>query len=123
MGLQHLAKSFSLNALQKPGVETAYTYLMAWFIMHYLILMGTVSHGNALILYVRRLHGCECKDDYIYYIRKTILNPHSYMVTICLTFIPRASAGDQLVDSRGKASYLGWALRPFFCWWLYVLIS
>jgi len=73
-----------------PRVELPYTYLMAWYIMHYPSLMTAVSSSEGFTPYVQRLENLGWLQYYMLYIWKTILNGSNYQLDgASLRFITR----------------------------------
>jgi len=97
-------------------VELPYTYLMAWYVMHCLSLMTTVSPSEGFVLFVQWLESSNWSHYYMFYIRKAILSSSSYQFDRCFSEIPDASYGDKLADLAGPNEFTRLPLEVF--WWL-----
>jgi len=81
-----------------PRVELPYTYLMAWYVMHYPSLMTAVSASESFAPFVQRLKNSNWIHSYMYYIRKTVLNGANYQLDRC--FHSRCILWGQVLQPR-----------------------
>ena len=88
-----------------PRVELPYTYLMAWYVMHCPSLMTAVSASEGFTPYVQRLENSGWLQNYMFYIRKTILNGCNYQLDRCSPEIHDASYGDKFADLAGPDGF------------------
>lgn len=79
-----------------PRVELSYTYLMAWFLMHYPMLIECPKKAG--LPFVQRLEDLNWLHNYFYNVRKILMNPQAYEVFCCLPSIPGASFEDEYVE-------------------------
>jgi len=61
-----------------PRIELLYTYLMAWYIMHFPSLMIAVSLSEGFIHFVQRLEISSRSQYYMFYVWKAILSSSNY---------------------------------------------
>ena len=69
-----------------PRVELPYTYLMAWYVMHCPSLMTPVSRSEGFVPFVQRLESSSWSNNYMFYVRKCILNASNYHLNRCLLY-------------------------------------
>ena len=65
-----------------PRVELPYTYMMAWYVMHCLSLITSVSASEGFDPFVQRLENSSWSQYYMYYVRKTILSSSNYQLLV-----------------------------------------
>jgi len=99
-----------------PRVELPNTYLMAWYVMHCLLLMMTVSPSEGFIPFVQRLESSSWSQYYIFYVRKIILSSSNYQLDRCFPEISGASYGDKFANLAGPDEFT-WLPSGVF-WWL-----
>jgi len=87
-----------------PRVELPYTYLMAWYVMHCLSLMTTVSPSKGFILFVQRLKNSRRSHYYMYFVWKSNLSSSNYQLDRCFPEIFGASYGDKFADLAGPVT-------------------
>jgi len=99
-----------------PRIELPYTYLMAWYFMHYPSLMTAVSPSEGFIPFVQRLEISSWSQYYMFYIQKAILSCSNYQLDRCFPEISNASYGDKFADLAGPDEFTRLPSGVF--WWL-----
>ena len=83
-------------------VKLPYTYLMAWYLMHYPLLMTTVFVSEDFVPFVEWLENSNWIHSYMFFIWKAVLNGANYQQDRCLPGIHDASYGDKFSDLAGR---------------------
>lgn len=85
-----------LRGMANPPVELPYSHLMAWFMLHCPVLMQCPK--EVVPPFVQRKEELNWSHDYLYNIRKIMMNPLAYEVFSCLSSILDAPLGDEYED-------------------------
>lgn len=93
--LYQLVSEF-MKGVANPRAELPYTYLMAWFVFHYPMLMEPPKTTD--VPFVRWLEELNWTNDYLFNIRRILLNIHAYEVFCCLASFPSAELGEAYED-------------------------
>lgn len=104
-----------------PWVELSCTYLMAWFILHYPMLMEPPKTAD--VPFVRCLEEVKWTHDYLFNIRRLLLDRHSSTIFHCLPSIPDAEPGEEYDGISSAENERLTTLYPgLFLWlvpWIY----
>jgi len=105
-----------LIKIPSPRVELSYTCLMAWYTIHCLSLMTTVSAPDDFAPFVQQLENSNWIHSYMFYIRKIVLNGANYQLDRCFPEILDASYGDKFADLAGLDRFTRLPSGVF--WWV-----
>ena len=89
-----------------PRIELPYTYLMAWYVMHFPLLMMMVPSSEGFVPYVQRLGNSSWSHYYMFDVQNFILNSLNYQHNYCFPEISGASYGDKFADLSGPDDFI-----------------
>ena len=78
---------------------------MAWYVMHCPSLMTPVSRSEGFVSFVQRLESSSWSNNYMFYVRKCILNASNYHLNRCFPEITDAAYGDKFADIVGPDDF------------------
>ena len=81
-----------------PRIKLAYTYLVAWYIIHCLSLMTAAYRSEDFVPFLQKLEHSTWQHIYIFYIRRPIQNDLNYQLVRCLPDIQDTLYGDRFLD-------------------------
>ena len=99
-----------------PRIELPYTYLMAWYVMHYPPLMTAVPSSKGFVPFVQRMENSTWSHYYMFFARNSILNSLNNQLDRCFPEIFDASYGNKFADLAGPDDFTRLPSRVF--WWL-----
>lgn len=82
--------------MMNARMELSYNILITWFVLHYSMQMQRPKEAGPP--FVQRLVELNWFHDYLYNIRKVLMNPQAFEVFCCHPFIPDAPFGDEYED-------------------------
>jgi len=63
-----------------PRVKLPYTYLVAWYVMHYPSLMMAVQVSEDFVSFLQKLERSTWQHSYMFFIRRTIQSDVNYQL-------------------------------------------
>ena len=90
------------SKMPNPRVELPYTYLVAWYVMHYPSLLTVVQVSKGFVPFVQRLERSSWNHSYMFFIRRIIQKGMNYQLAWCFPEIHEASYGDRFLDFAGS---------------------
>lgn len=94
-----------------PRIELPYTYLMAWYVMHYPSLMTGIRSSERKVPYVQLLEDSDWACGYMGLIRRTVTHGSNYQIYRCSPDFSCVAYGEAFEDvpNRGVP---GWTSLP-----------
>lgn len=95
------------GANSKPRVELPYnTYLIAWFMMHYLSLMTSPPEDSSGGSFIQRHGGSDWRNHYMRTIRKTMRSHQNYHIYRYFPDFFGRAYGEKFWDTTGLDGYI-----------------
>jgi len=93
----------------KPRVEMSYTYLMAWFELHYpaIIQPGEEPPEGVRFTHLRRFEGSQWLRTYIIGVQKLVRRYDAYILYSCFPSILGVGYGEEFFNAGDERSSLG----------------
>lgn len=114
-GLRMLSKS--LCEQPNPRIALAYTYLMAWYVMHCPSMMDPAKPWDPNCpAFIQHLDNCKWTTNKMFFICKTLINEGNYIILRCYPQIANVHEGQELIDASECDSYI--SLSPNELLWL-----
>jgi len=86
-------------------IKLSYTYLVAWYVMHYSSLMIAVYTSEDFVPFLQKLQRSTWQHTYIFYIKKAIQSDLNYQLVRYLPDIQDTPYGDRFLDIAGPDRY------------------
>lgn len=96
-----------------PQVKLAYTYLVAWYVLHCLDLMTMTSSINASKAFVQNLVECSWTTSLLSTVREILSTPSNYQLYQCPPEFDGAIDGISFMDLAMDDGFTMLALGPF----------
>lgn len=97
--------------MSNPCVEMPYSYLMAWFVLYFPMLMEPPR--TASVSFMLRLEELSWTHDYLNNIRRILMNPYAYEVLQCLPSILDTELGEEYENVPFAENERSMTLPPF----------
>lgn len=97
-------------------MELAYTYLVAWYVIHCSTLMTTPTKAKKPVLYLQRLKSCIRKNLCLFYFLSILHQETSYIICPCRLELSASRYAVDLVDTQCRGGYTTLSAEAFL--WL-----